>query len=241
MQTLIVIPARSASKRLPNKVLADICGEPMIVHVWRKAIQSNIGPVIVACDSKKTLNKIKEVGGHAILTNPNLPSGTDRVYEAVNKTKKTYDFIINLQGDLPIFNPKIIENILLPLKNPKVDIATLGVKIQNKKDLLNPNTVKIALSLKPNYCIGRAIYFSRNPIPANEGDFFQHIGVYAFKFSALENFVKLPVSTLEKREKLEQLRAMEAGMRIDVCVINDIPFEVNTEEDLKKTRAILNE
>lgn len=239
MKTLIIIPSRLLSTRLPNKPLADICGEPMIVHVWRRAMESNIAPVIVACDDTRVCDVINKVGGEAILTNPDLPSGTDRIYSALKRLNKPYEIIINLQGDLPCINPTIIKDVLLPFKNSKVDISTLAVKIKNKEDLENPNVVKVALSLKQGETVGRAIYFSRNLIPANKGEFFHHIGIYAFKYKSLCDFIKLPTSVLEEREKLEQLRALEDGMRIDVSIVDEVPLSVDTGDDLNKVREFL--
>lgn len=241
MKTIILIPARMASTRLPNKPMADIAGLPMIAQVWKRAVESGLEEIIVACDHPHIADAIHQCGGKAILTDPNLPSGSDRIWNALQqiKDRKSYDYIVNLQGDLPTLNPALIRQVLEPLKNPEVEIATLATLIGNHEDVHNPNVVKIALSLLPSRTIGRALYFSRSPIPFGSGPFYHHIGLYAYRCSALERFIKLGPSPLEQRESLEQLRALEAGMRIDVKLVDGCPLGVDTPEDLEKVRFII--
>jgi 3-deoxy-manno-octulosonate cytidylyltransferase (CMP-KDO synthetase) len=241
MKTAIFIPARMASTRLPNKPMANIAGIPMIVHVWKRAIESGLGDVIVACDTPVIADAIYQCEGKAILTDPSLPSGSDRIWNALQQLKdyESYDYIINLQGDLPTLNPSLIHNVLEPLENPEVKIATLATLIHNEEDIRNPNVVKIALSLQTSQTIGRALYFSRAAIPFGKGPYYHHVGLYAYRRSALEQFTKLPPSPLEQRESLEQLRALEAGMRIDVKLVDSSPLGVDTHDDLKKARLML--
>lgn len=240
MKTAIFIPARMASTRLPNKPLADIAGLPMIVHVWKRAIEAKSGDVFVACDHALIAEAIRDHGGKAILTDPNLPKGTDRVWAALQQIDyRSYQCVVNVQGDLPTLEPHLIKEALEPLLNPKVDIATLATVISDPEDVKNPNVVKIALSLLQGETTGRALYFSRAAIPSGDGDLYHHIGLYAFRPSTLERFVKLAVSPLEKRESLEQLRALEAGMRIDVKLVDSLPLGVDTPADLEKARLVL--
>jgi len=241
-QTLIVIPARLAATRLPNKPLADICGKPMIVHVWERALQANAGPVLVACGDQEILDAVKAYGAEGILTDPSLPSGTDRVKAALDiyDPHGKYEVIINMQGDLPTFDPSLLCQVLEPFQNPSVEMTTLANLIDDPNELADPNTVKVALSLKTGDSIGRALYFSRNPLPSGEGPHYHHIGIYAYGRECLNRFVSLPVDPLEAREKLEQLRALGNGMRLDVKVVNtSIPFGVDTPGDLEKARRII--
>jgi 3-deoxy-manno-octulosonate cytidylyltransferase (CMP-KDO synthetase) len=270
MSVLIVIPARMKATRLPNKPMALIGGEPMIVQVWRRAMESAVGEVVVACDCEEIANAIRAVGGQAVLTNPDLPSGSDRVWEAVQKVEGegglapsafspltpavsgsrealrtdnpkygNYDIIINLQGDLPTFEPHLLKDLLAPLSNPEVDIATLVAEIKREEEHENPSVVKAAIALKQGAKSGRALYFSRAAIPTGAGPRYHHIGVYAYRRLALETFVSLPPSPLELREKLEQLRALEAGLRIDVGVVDTVPLGVDTPEDLQRANELL--
>lgn len=242
--TLIIIPARLAATRLPNKMLADIQGIPMIVRVWQQAQKSNAGEVIVACCGSEIKTVIEEAGGIAIETNPNLPSGSDRILEALQTydPNQKYQYIINLQGDLPTIDPNLISQSLSPLMDQDVDIASLCSPITELQDIQNPNVVKVATgewTSKNNSPTARAIYFSRLPIPANAKKHYHHIGIYAYKRKALENFVQLAPSYLETTEKLEQLRALENGMRIDMTLVNTVPQSVDTAEDLEFIRKIL--
>ncbi len=243
-QTLIVIPVRLAATRLPNKPLADICGKSMICHVWEKAIEANLGPVLVACGDSEIVEAVESFGGQAILTDPNLPSGTDRVKAATDiyDPKGTYEFVINVQGDLPTLESSLLRDTLEPFQEPLVDMATLASIIEDPHELTDENVVKIALSLKGEGTIGRALYFSRTLIPSGMGPHYHHIGLYSFRREALNRFVSLPPNALEKREKLEQLRALAHGMRIDVKVVNaKAPFGVDTPADLEKAIRIIGE
>jgi len=239
-QSIIVIPARMASSRLPDKPLADIGGVPMIVHVLRRAEEADLGPVVVACAEEKIAEAVGKAGGTAILTDPDHASGSDRVFEAVNKVDPDgqYDAVINLQGDLPLIDPAAIRAVLAPLADPAVDIATLGCVIVDEEEKTDPNVVKIVLSTKAEASQGRALYFTRATAPAGDGDLWHHIGIYAWRRSALARFVELPPSGLEKRERLEQLRALEAGMRVDVSLVDTVPFGVDTPADLERARAM---
>jgi 3-deoxy-manno-octulosonate cytidylyltransferase (CMP-KDO synthetase) len=243
-KTLVVIPTRLAATRLPNKPLADICGKSMICRVWEKAIEANVGPVLVACGDQEIVKAVKFFGGEAILTDPTLPTGTDRVKAAADiyDSKGAYEFVINVQGDLPTLEPSLLREALDPFQDPLVDIATLATIITDPHELTDENVVKIALSLKGDESIGRALYFSRSLIPSGIGPHYHHIGLYAFRREALNRFVSLPANSLEARERLEQLRALAHGMRIDVKVVNTkAPFGVDTPADLEKAIRIIGE
>ena len=240
-RALVVIPARMQATRLPGKPLLDIAGEPLIVHVWRCAMAAGVGRVVVATDSEAILAALRNVGGEAVMTRPDHASGSDRVFEAVNRVDPDGDFeiILNLQGDLPKFEPTLARECLAPLFSKGPDIATLGAEIKDEADRANPNIVKII-----GTPIGvprrlRALYFTRATAPYGEGPFYYHPGIYAYRRSALERFVSLRPSTLEKREQLEQLRALEDGMRIDVTLVDSVPVEVNTPDDLERARRII--
>lgn len=241
LNPVIIIPARLDSTRLPNKPLAVIVDKPMILHVLNRAEQSGVGPVVVACGDQDIAEVVERAGGQAILTDPGLPSGSDRVFSALQKfdPEGKYDVIVNLQGDLPLIDPKIIRTVLRPLNNPSVDIGTLANKIRHNSKKEDRNIVKVAIGFAPGEEIGRAIYFSRVIVPAGEGPHYHHIGIYAYRRDALEKFVALPESILEKREKLEQLRALEAGMRIDVSLVDTVPDGVDTPTDLERVRRQL--
>ena len=244
---IIVIPARMAATRLPGKPIADIHGTPMIVHVWRRAVEADIGPVIVACGDFEIIDAVKEAGGDALYTNPDHASGSDRVFEAMHTADplKRHDGVINLQGDLPTIEPENIRAVLEPLSDPAVDIATLCAEITEKAERDDPNVVKAVLSMADGVAgaagtvCGRALYFSRATVPSHSGPHYHHIGIYAFRRQALETFVKLPRGRLEKQEKLEQLRALEAGMRIDARLVDTVPLGVDTPADLERTRKLL--
>jgi 3-deoxy-manno-octulosonate cytidylyltransferase (CMP-KDO synthetase) len=230
-----------ASTRLPGKPLADIAGEPMIVHVWRRATEAGVGPVVVACAEPEIAAAISAAGGQAVMTRPDHPSGSDRIFEALESVDResAHDAVINLQGDLPTIDPAIVRAVLRPLADPGVDIATLVAPITEAKECYDPNVVKAALSLAVGDHTGRAIYFSRAPVPWGDGVYFHHIGIYAYRRAALARFVALPPGSLERRERLEQLRALENGMRIDAAVVETVPFGVDTPGDLERARAIL--
>lgn len=239
MSVLIVIPARMKATRLPNKPLADIGGVPMVVQVMRRALESGVGEVIVACDGEEIARAVQAAGGVAVITDPNHPSGSDRIWEVVDGRSARPSIIINLQGDLPTFEPKLLHDLLAPLQNPAVDMTTLAAQITRAEEHENPSVVKAIIALKDNEKTGRALYFTRSTTPANDGPRYHHIGVYAYRYAALKTFVSLPPSPLELREKLEQLRALEAGLRIDVSVVDTVPLGVDTPEDLARARAML--
>ncbi len=237
---LILIPARVAATRLPGKPLAEIAGEPMIVHVLRRAQAANIGPVVVATDSAEVAAAVDKAGGRAVMTRADHASGSDRIFEALGKidSGRRAGIVVNVQGDLPTIAPATIRAALSPLADPAVDIATLAAEIKVAAERVNPNVVKVVgTPVAPTRL--RALYFTRAPAPAGEGPLYHHIGLYAFRRAALERFVALPPSLLERREKLEQLRALEAGMRIDVEIVDAVPLGVDTPEDLEKARAML--
>jgi 3-deoxy-manno-octulosonate cytidylyltransferase (CMP-KDO synthetase) len=238
---VVVIPARLAATRLPDKPLADIHGEPMIVHVWRRAVEAEIGPVLVAAAEEVVADAVRAAGGTAILTDPGLPSGSDRVFRALQEfdPDERYDVAVNLQGDLPTIAPEVLRASLAPLADAAVDIGTLAAEITEDEERCNPNVVKAVAVLPPGRAVGRALYFTRATAPWGDGPLYHHIGLYAYRRPALARFVSLPPGLLEKREKLEQLRALEAGMRIDVALVDTIPLGVDTPADLDRARALL--
>jgi 3-deoxy-manno-octulosonate cytidylyltransferase (CMP-KDO synthetase) len=239
---LTIIPARLGATRLPGKPLADIAGTPMVVHVLRRAEAANLGPVVVATDSSEIEAAIKKAGGRAVMTSPSHESGSDRIFEAVGKvdSERRAGIVINLQADLPTIAPSHIAAALTPLSDPAVDIATLAAEISLAAERDDPNVVKVVGSSLGRDRM-RALYFTRATAPYGEGPLYHHIGLYAFRRAALERFVKLPPSPLERREKLEQLRALEAGMRIDVAIVDSVPLGVDTPADLARARAVLSE
>jgi 3-deoxy-manno-octulosonate cytidylyltransferase (CMP-KDO synthetase) len=240
-RTLVVIPARMQSTRLPDKPLADIGGKPMIVHVWERAMAAAAGRVVVATDNEAIVAAVRGAGGEAVMTRADHISGSDRVFEAVNKIdpNSDFEFILNLQGDLPMLASRLPKDCLAPLLDEGPHIATIAAEITKPEDRTNPNAVKVVAS--PTNVPGRlrALYFTRATAPSGEGPLYHHFGMYAYRRSALERFVSLEPSTLEKREQLEQLRALEDGMRIDVTVVDSVPVEVNTPEDLQLVRRLL--
>ena len=240
---VILIPARMKSTRLPGKPLADICGAPMIVQVWRRATEAGLGPVWVAAAEPEIAEAVTKEGGNAVLTDPAHPSGSDRIFEALRKVDPDgrHDAIVNLQGDLPTIDPALIRRVVEPLADAAVDIATLAVAITREAERADPNVVKAVAAFDPasGATIARALYFSRATVPANQGPHYHHIGIYAYRRAALERFVALPPGLLERREKLEQLRALEAGMRIDVALVDTLPLGVDTPAELERARAIL--
>lgn len=241
-RTIILIPARMDSTRLPGKPLADIGGEAMIVQVWRRAMEADIGDVVVAAAEKEIVSAIMNAGGKALLTKPEHESGSDRIYEALEKIEagKPYDIVVNLQGDLPVIDPATIARVLEPLKHPAVDIATLGTVITDKSEIENPNVVKIITGDNPETTdIIRAQDFARVLPVDYTGPHIHHIGIYAYRRTAIKTFVALPQSVREKQVKLEQLRALESAMRIDAAIVDDVPFGVDTPEDLARARALL--
>lgn len=240
-ESLVIVPARLAATRLPDKPLATIAGAPMVVHVWRRAVAANIGPVLVACGDQAIADAVRQAGGDAVMTDPDLPSGSDRVHAAAAAVDpdRSYEVIVNLQGDLPAIDPALIRAALAPMAEPSVDVATLAVATDDPAERANPNIVKAVMSLAPGATIGRALYFTRAAAPAGDGPVWHHIGIYAWRRAALDRFVALPPSPLEKREKLEQLRALEAGMRIDAAIVDGVPFGVDTPDDLARARSLL--
>ena len=248
--------------------MAMIGGVPMIVQVWRRAMEAQVGEVIVACDGEEIAEAVRAAGGVAVVTNPDHPSGSDRIWEAVNSADaqgasrprsapprspdgsgspsglrtddgNDYDVILNLQGDVPTIDPQNLRDVLKPLADPAVDIATLVTPITRAEEHESPSVVKAVLALNAQGNQGRALYFTRCAAPHGEGTRYHHIGVYAYRYEALKTFVSLPPSGLELREKLEQLRALEAGMRIDAVVVDTVPLGVDTPEDLERARAAL--
>ena len=238
---LILIPARMASTRLPGKPLADIAGEPMIVHVWRRALAAKLGRVFVATDAPAIAEAVEKRGGGAVLTRAGHASGTDRIHEALQKVDpgRRTEIVVNMQGDLPTLEPKsLAAAVAVLVDDAAVDIATLAAEIRKAEERDNPNVVKVVgTPVGPSRL--RALYFTRATAPAGEGPLYHHIGLYAFRRAALERFVALPPSPLERREKLEQLRALEAGMRIDAAIVETVPLGVDTAEDLATARAVL--
>jgi len=213
----------------------------MIVQVLRRAEAAKVGPVLVACGDQAIADAVTAAGGMAVMTDPDLPSGSDRVYAAAEAFDPLteYDVIVNLQGDLPTIDPAVINTVLKPLSDPAVDIATLVTEIADEAERHDPNAVKAVVGLANGETMGRALYFSRVTVPTGEGAHYHHIGIYAYRRAALRQFVELPESVLEKREKLEQLRALEAGMRIDVALVDTVPDGVDTPADLERARAML--
>ncbi|MDF2095264.1 3-deoxy-manno-octulosonate cytidylyltransferase [Aquibaculum arenosum] len=242
---IVLIPARLASTRLPNKPLADIHGKPMIVHVLDRAREAAVGPVVVAAAEAEVVEAVEAAGGRAVLTDPDLPSGSDRIHQALQRIdpQARHDLIVNLQGDLPTLDPELIRAVLSPLADPAVDIGSLAVEIEDAQERDNPNVVKPVCAFAEKTSIARALYFTRCSAPWDGGDprkpLYHHIGIYAYRRAALDRFVALPPSPLELREKLEQLRALEAGMRVDVARVDTLPLGVDTPADLERARSLL--
>ncbi|MGN6469681.1 MAG: 3-deoxy-manno-octulosonate cytidylyltransferase [Rhizobiaceae bacterium] len=240
MSVLILIPARMASTRLPGKPLADIAGKPMIVHVARRAAESRLGRVVVATDTAAVADAVVANGFEAVMTRSDHQSGSDRIHEALGALDRSgaVETIVNVQGDLPTIDPATIAASVAPLDDAEVDIATLGVEIARDEEKTNPNVVKIVGSPLSSDRL-RALYFTRATAPWGEGPLYHHIGLYAYRRKALERFVSMPPSTLERRERLEQLRALEAGMRIDAAIVATVPLGVDTPDDLERARDML--
>ena len=238
---IIVIPSRMASTRLPGKPLALIAGRAMILHVLDRAREADIGPVAVACADAEIAAAVRADGGVAVMTDPSLPSGSDRVHAAlaVLDPQGLHDVVVNLQGDLPTMPPVQLRAVITPLSDPAVDIATLVAPIETLEEAAAPSVVKAACAFDRGRAVSMALYFSRAPIPAGDGPLWHHIGIYAYRRAALARFVGLPESPLERREKLEQLRALEAGMRIACARVDHAPFGVDTPADLDRARALL--
>jgi len=242
-QTLIAIPARMTANRLPNKPMADICGVPMIVRVWQQAMAAEAGRVIVATDSDEIASVVRGAGGEVVMTRDDHQSGSDRVFEAISKVDPdaNIETVVNVQGDLPTLDPGLINACVSALATKGTHIATLAAEIHDEDERNSPNVVKIvgsSLGVKRANTM-RAMYFTRATAPFGEGPLYHHIGIYGYKRTALERFISLPPSPLEQRERLEQLRALEDGMRIDVVVVDSVPLGVDTPSDLEKARDLL--
>ena len=239
-RNLVLIPARMASSRLPGKPLMDIAGLPMIVHVLRRGEEAGIGRVAVATDTPEIAAAVEAHGGEAVMTRADHPSGSDRIFEALEKLDPAgeAEIVVNLQGDFPTITPDNIRDVLAPLADPAVDIATLAAEIHTEEESISPSVVKaVGTSLGGKRM--RALYFTRATAPHGDGPRYHHIGLYAYRRAALQRFVKLPPSPLEQQEKLEQLRALEADMRIDITVVDTVPRGVDTAPDLETARRIL--
>lgn len=243
MNPILMIPARMASSRLPDKPLADIQGLPMIVQVLRRAEEADAGPVVVAAGDQAIVDAVEAAGGRAVLTDPALPSGTDRIHQALERIDpdRAHDVIVNIQGDLPVLEPKTVRATLEALtRTADADWGTAACAISEPEDLDPASGVnKVVAAWEPDGLFGRALYFSKHPVPWGEGEVFHHIGLYSYRRAALDRFVALPPSPLEIRERLEQLRALEAGMRIEVARVETIPLGVDTPRQLEQARALL--
>ena len=239
-RTIVLIPARLAATRLPNKPLASIGGLPMIVQVWRRACEANVGPVAVACGDQAIADAVTQAGGNAVMTDPNLPSGTDRIFSALALVDPNGHFerVVNLQGDFPTLDPQAVQRSLWPIDQLGADVGTLVNVMDDPTEWADSAKVKAVVSWQTDE-IGRALYFTRAAVPWGDGPLYHHSGIYAFSRSALSRFASLPPSALERREKLEQLRALEHGMTIGVAKIPSAPFGVDTPQDLERARRLL--
>jgi 3-deoxy-manno-octulosonate cytidylyltransferase (CMP-KDO synthetase) len=241
-RTVVLIPARLAATRLPDKPLLPIGGLPMIVHVWRRAVEADLGPVVVACAEQVIADAVRAVGGEAVLTDPALPSGTDRIHQALGRLdpERRYELVVNVQGDLPVLEPAALRRVVEPIRLLGTDMGTLASATEDEEERANPNVVKAVASFtEEDPTLGRAIYFTRATAPTGPGPVWHHIGIYAYTRAALERFATLRPSPLERRERLEQLRALENGMTIGVRLVDTVPFGVDTPADLERARAIL--
>lgn len=239
--TLVVIPARMASTRLPGKPMADILGLPMVIQVWKRAMEANVGKVLVAAAESVIVEAVRNHGGDAIVTDPNLPSGSDRIASALKLRDVSHkvEYIVNLQGDLPTIDPLSVQRCLAGLTNPSVDISTIAAQITDPADVANPNIVKAIAPISETREVAYARDFVREVGPEHEPPYWHHIGVYAYRRAALEKFVTLPVSTREARRKLEQMRALDNDMKIAVVRVETVPLGVDTPADLEAARAQL--
>jgi 3-deoxy-manno-octulosonate cytidylyltransferase (CMP-KDO synthetase) len=241
MNPIVVIPARMASTRLPGKPLAEIGGKPMILHMLDRGREAGIGPVAVACGDQEIADAVRAAGGRAVLTDPALPSGSDRVQAALAELdpEGAHDVVVNLQGDLPTLDPEALRLVVTPLDDPDIDIGTLVVPIRDEAEAATASFVKAACAFPEGKTIAPVLYFSRQAIPWGTGPRWHHLGIYAYRRAVLDRYVSLPPSPLEQREQLEQLRALEDGMRIACVRMEHGPFGVDTAEDLERARAIL--
>ncbi|HWL83073.1 MAG TPA: 3-deoxy-manno-octulosonate cytidylyltransferase [Roseomonas sp.] len=240
MNPVVLIPARLAATRLPNKPLADIHGEPMIVHVWRRAVEADAAPVWIATDTPAIAEAVRAAGGQAVMTGADHPSGSDRIFEALGRIdpEGRFDTVLNVQGDLPTVTPATLRAALVPLADAEVALGTAVAEIVREEERTASSVVKMVGSPLGDGRF-RALYFTRATAPWGEGPLYHHIGLYAWRRAALARFVTLPASPLERREKLEQLRALEAGMRIDAMQVAEVPLGVDTPEDLERARELL--
>lgn len=242
-RTIVVVPARMASTRLPGKPMADIAGVPMIVHVWRRATEAGIGRVVVATDDLSIAGAVELAGGEAVMTRSDHLNGSARIHEALAKLESDADVVVNLQGDLPTVEPATVRAVLAPLAEPGVDIGTVCAVISREEEKTDPNVVKVVGSpadlAAEDAGLLRVLYFTRATAPWGEGPLYHHIGMYAYRRAALERYVRLPPTPLELRERLEQLRALENGMRIDAAVVDAVPLGVDTPHDLERARSLL--
>jgi 3-deoxy-manno-octulosonate cytidylyltransferase (CMP-KDO synthetase) len=241
-RVIVMIPARLRSTRLPDKPLALIDGVPMIVQVWRRAREADLGPVVVACAEPAIAEVVTAHGGEAVLTDPDLPSGTDRIHQALTRLdpERRFAVVINLQGDLPTLEPAAVRAVATPLERLGTDMGTLAVATDDPGQRFDPNVVKAVVAWDPEVRgLGRALYFTRASAPTGEGPVWHHIGIYGYRRAALERLARLPPSPLEQRERLEQLRALEAGLTIGVALVDTNPLGVDTPDDLERARAEL--
>jgi 3-deoxy-manno-octulosonate cytidylyltransferase (CMP-KDO synthetase) len=240
---IVLIPARMSASRLPGKPLADIHGAPMIVHVWRRAVEAAVGRVVVATDDLAIAAAVELAGGEAIMTRADHLNGSARIHEALLALRSDAEIVVNLQGDLPTVDPASVRAALSPLADPGVAIGTICAKIVRDDERSNPNVVKVvgapATLAEEDAGILRVLYFTRATAPWGPGPLWHHIGLYAYRWEALDRYVALPPSVLEQREKLEQLRALEAGMRIDAAIVDAVPLGVDTPDDLARARQLL--
>jgi 3-deoxy-manno-octulosonate cytidylyltransferase (CMP-KDO synthetase) len=243
MSAIVIIPARMAATRLPGKPMAEIAGLPMIVHVWRRAVEAEVGRVVVATDDLAIAAAIELAGGEAVMTRADHVNGTLRIHEALANLRSDADIVVNLQGDIPTVSPGAVQAALAPLAEPEVDIATICAVITRDEERTNPNVVKVIGSpanlIEEDSNILRVLYFTRATAPWGEGPLYHHIGLYAWRRAALDRYVKFPPTPLEQREKLEQLRALENGMRIDAAIVDEVPLGVDTPADLERARELL--
>jgi len=240
---IVLIPARLAATRLPGKPLADIAGTPMIVHVWRRAVAAELGPVIVACADRAIADAVESAGGRAVLTAPDHATGSDRIHEAIGRIDPSgrHDAVINVQGDLPLLDPAAVRVAVAGLADPEADIATLAAIIEDEAALADTSVNKVVAGFTDPARPARALYFSKAIVPWGPGPYYEHIGLYAYRRDAIERFVGLPRGVLEQREHLEQLRALEAGMRISVSLIDAarLGVQVDTPADLARARHLV--
>lgn len=238
---ILIIPSRRAATRLPDKPLLDIGGVPMIVQVWRRAMEAGFPRVVVAAADAEIAAAVRQAGGEAVLTDPNHPSGSDRIHEAVARLDPSgdHDVVVNLQGDLPTIAPEVLRAVLLPLADAAVEIATAVTEIRDPGEREDPNVVKAIVEMPAGAQMGRALYFTRATAPWGDGPLYHHIGIYAYRRMALERFVHLPPGVLEQRERLEQLRALAAGMTMGAALVDTVPLGVDTPADLARARALL--